>query len=93
MDRPTVDDIAAMREDGDLTDYLISLTGRTRTKPKPAPLAAVPEPGYRITHAGGWPLGTAATGPTPPPGRCSCAKCKQSVPAAPITHSHESEVA
>jgi hypothetical protein len=75
MDKPTVEDIAALREDGDLKDYLLSLTGRT-PKPKPAPLASVPEPGYRIAHTGGWPLGTAATGPTPPPDACSCPNCK-----------------
>jgi hypothetical protein len=75
-------DIAALREQGDLKDYLLSLTGRA-PKSKPAPLAAVPDPAYRITHVGGWPLGTAATGPTPPPDQCSCAKCKQPVVVAP----------
>lgn len=73
MNEPTVDDIAAMREQDDLLPFLIALTGRT-SKPKPA-LTAVPTPAYRITHVGGWPLGTAATGPTPPPDRCTCAKC------------------
>ena len=29
----------------------------------------------RIAHTGGWPLGTAASGPTPPPDVCTCAKC------------------
>lgn len=74
MNQPTVDDIAAMREDGDLLPYLIALTGRTPAKPKPT-LTAVPAPGYRIAHTGGWPLGTAATGPTPPADMCTCAKC------------------
>ncbi|MDX2528004.1 hypothetical protein [Streptomyces europaeiscabiei] len=74
MNQPTPEDIAAMRADGDLKSYLLALTGRTPANPKPA-LAAVPDPGYRITHTGGWPLGTAATGPTPPPDRCTCAKC------------------
>jgi hypothetical protein len=67
-------DIAALRADGDLKDYLLSLTGRTPAKPKPT-LTAVPSPAYRIAHTGGWPLGTAATGPTPPADQCTCAKC------------------
>lgn len=73
--KPNVDDIAAMRDQGDLKDYLLSLIGEPPPAPKPAPLAAVPSPGYRIAHVGGWPLGTAATGPTPPPDVCTCAKC------------------
>ncbi|CAL9664183.1 hypothetical protein SUDANB1_07126 [Streptomyces sp. enrichment culture] len=76
MTEPTVEDIAALREQGDLKDYLLSLVVAA---PGPAPsrstLAAVPDPGYRITHTGGWPLGTAATGPTPPPDACTCALC------------------
>jgi hypothetical protein len=67
-------DIAAMRAQGDLKDYLLSLVGQAPAKPKPA-LAAVPSPGYRIAHTGGWPLGTAATGPTPPADQCTCARC------------------
>ena len=82
-DQYSVDDIAAMREQGDLLGFLQSLTGRA-PKPKPT-LTAVPAPAYRITHPGGWPLGTAATGPTPPPDQCSCAKCRK--PASPNTGS------
>ncbi len=75
MNQLTAEDIAAMKADGDLKDYLLSLTGRApKAKPKPA-LAAVPSPGYRIAHSGGWPLGTAASGPTPPPDVCTCARC------------------
>jgi hypothetical protein len=77
-------DIAAMREQGDLKDYLLSLAGRASAKPKPN-LAAAPGPGYRIAHTGGWPIGTAATGPTPPPGQCTCAKCGGN-PASHTTH-------
>jgi hypothetical protein len=69
-------DIAAMREQGDLKDFLLSLTGRT---PKPETVAE-PEPagpGYRIAHPGGWPIGSAASGPTPTHGRCACIKCHQ----------------
>ncbi|MET7429584.1 hypothetical protein ABZT16_11380 [Streptomyces flaveolus] len=66
MTEPTAEDIAAMRKDGDLTDYLIALTGRSRTKPKPA--AAEPEPpAYHIPRKGAWPCGSAPSGPTPPP--------------------------
>lgn len=73
--KPDIDDIAAMREQGDLKDYLLSLVGGPApAKPKPA-LTAVPDPGYRIAHVGGWPLGTAATGQTPPLDVCTCAKC------------------
>jgi hypothetical protein len=62
---PDVNDIAAMREDGDLLSYLISLTGRTPSKPKSAQ-AEPTEPGYHIARPGAWPCGTAASGPTPP---------------------------
>ncbi|EFE65832.1 predicted protein [Streptomyces viridosporus ATCC 14672] len=71
----TAEDIAALREQGDLKDYLLSLVGRTPVKPAKPALSAVPDPGYRIAHVGGWPLGTAASGPTPPPAVCTCAKC------------------
>jgi hypothetical protein len=81
MNEPTVEDIAALRADGDLEDYFRSLIGRP-AKPKPT-LAAVPDPGYRIAHVGGWPLGTAATGPTPPPDVCTCAKCGGNPAARP----------
>lgn len=77
MAEPNVEDIAAMRDQGDLLPYLISLTGRT-PKAKSAQIVTAPaDPGYRITHKGGWPIGTAATGPTPTHGRCTCPKCEQ----------------
>ncbi len=71
-------DIAELRKDPEsFRDYLRHITGRAVTRPgtEPTETAAVPDPGYRITHTGGWPLGTAATGPTPPPDVCTCAKC------------------
>ncbi|WP_369214432.1 hypothetical protein [Streptomyces flavofungini] len=83
----TAADIAAMREQGDLEDYLLSLTGRAPAKQKPA-LSVVPDPGYRIAHVGGWPLGTAATGPTPPPDTCTCAKCGGN-PASRAVHRND----
>lgn len=66
MAEPTAEDIAAMRADGDLTNYLIALTGRSRSKPKQTE-AEQPEPIYHIPRKGAWPCGTAASGPTPPP--------------------------
>ncbi len=70
---PSPEDVAALREQGDLLPYLISLTGRAPTKPKPAP--AEPKPAYHIARPGAWPCGTAASGPTPPP-------CTHTTPAA-----------
>lgn len=91
MHEPTlqeIEDIAALREQGDLKAYLISLTGRTVT-PKPAPVAETPaDPGYRITHTGGWPIGTTATGPTPTHGRCTCPKCAQAA-VVPLQQPHQ----
>lgn len=56
-------DIVAMREQGDLKAYLLSLAGRT-----PASAAAEPAtPLYHIPRKGAWPCGTAASGPTPVP--------------------------
>ncbi|MFJ8594827.1 hypothetical protein [Streptomyces sp. NPDC093598] len=77
MTELSVEEIAELRKDpASFRDYLRHITGReVRSEPEPAPLAVAPDPGYRITHTGGWPLGTAATGPTPPPGQCTCAKC------------------
>ncbi|MFH9574261.1 hypothetical protein ACH4MG_27435 [Streptomyces sp. NPDC017454] len=87
MTHPTPEDIAAMRADGSLRDYLTYLTSQAQ-RPEPAPkptLAAVPSAGYRIAHPGGWPLGTAATGPTPPPDACTCARCGGN-PNSPAVH-------
>lgn len=91
MNEPTFEDIAAMRNDGDLEDYFRSLIGRP-AKTKTAPLAAAPGPAYRITHPGGWPLGTAASGPTPPADQCTCAKCGGNPNARPHDR-QEGEVA
>jgi len=91
-----LDDIAAMRHDGDLKDYLLSLTvGAPAPKPKPAlVVAAVADPGYRVAHVGGWPIGSAATGPTPTHGRCTCPKCEQAaVVQLPAPDRREGEAA
>lgn len=76
--QPDPADLAAMREEGDLLPYLISLTGRTPTKPKPAePEPADERPKYHIPRPGAWPCGTAATGPTPRP----CNDCQEGTTA------------
>lgn len=92
MNQPTAEDIAALRADGDLTNYLLAVTGRTRAT-KPAPLSAAPDPGYRIAHTGGWPIGTAATGPTPTHGRCTCRLCAQAAVVALPQRHQEGEAA
>lgn len=75
MNELSVEDVAELRKQGDFRAYLLQAAGRpVEAQPKPA-LTAVPTPGYRIAHVGGWPLGTAASGPTPPPDVCTCAKC------------------
>lgn len=94
MSEPTIEDIAAMRADGSLRDYFKYLTEQAAPaapKSKPA-LAAVPSPGYRIAHVGGWPLGTAASGPTPPPDACTCARCGGN-PASRTPHHQEGTAA
>jgi hypothetical protein len=88
--KPNIDDIAAMREQGDLKGYLLSLIGEAPATPKPAPVAAaMAPPGYVIAHKGGWPIGTTATGPTPTHGRCTCPLCEQAaVVALPRPQEH-----
>ncbi|MEV7034560.1 hypothetical protein AB0N99_30565 [Streptomyces sp. NPDC093272] len=77
MSELSVEDIAELRKDpASFRDYLRHITGRTvepEAPTRPA-LTVVPSPGYVITHPGGWPLGTAASGPTPPPDTCTCAR-------------------
>lgn len=92
MTELSVEDVAALRRQGDFRAFLTQAASReVDANPKPA-LAAVPDPGYRITHVGGWPLGTAATGPTPPPDACTCAKCGGN-PASTVTHRQEGTAA
>lgn len=69
-------DIVAMREQGDLKAYLLSLSGRTPTEPRSA---AEPDPTYHIPRKGAWPCGTAASGPTPPP----CPQCRSNQEGTP----------
>ena len=61
------DDIAAMREQGDLKAYLLALAGRSQQAETSEP----DKPTFHIPRPGAWPCGTAATGPTPPP----CGNC------------------
>jgi hypothetical protein len=73
------EDLAALREDGDLERYLRSLVSSAQPQPEPTPAEpeAPAEPEYFIAHRGAWPIGTAPSGPTPMNGRCSCPKCNQ----------------
>ncbi|MET7688034.1 hypothetical protein ABZT06_08640 [Streptomyces sp. NPDC005483] len=88
MTEISVEDIAELRRQGDFRAYLRQAVEREATQvPKP-PLAAVPTPGYRVAHTGGWPLGTAATGPTPPPDTCTCARCGGNPAASASVHHH-----
>lgn len=67
-------DIAAMREQGDLIDYIKSLTGRPPKQRETEPTDE--KPCYHIRRPGAWPCGTAPSGPTPPP----CADCREGSP-------------
>lgn len=68
---PSVEDIVAAREQGDLKALLLMAAGVTPTVPKRQ--AAEPEkPCYHLRRPGAWPCGTAATGPTPKP----CPECQ-----------------
>ncbi|MFJ9012291.1 hypothetical protein [Streptomyces canus] len=85
MNELSIDDVIALRKQGDLRAYLRQAAERAAAEaPKPA-LTAVPAPAYRIAHTGGWPLGTAASGPTPPPDVCTCARCGGN-PNSPAAH-------
>jgi hypothetical protein len=75
-EQPTVEDIAALRAQGDLHAYFLGLLGPTPTKPAPAPRAELQEPTYHIPRKGAWPCGTAASGPTPAP----CDGCTEGTP-------------
>jgi hypothetical protein len=60
------DDVAALRKDDDLVDYLLSLTVSAPQEPQSVSTAPA-EPDYHIPHKGAWPCGTAPSGPTPRP--------------------------
>ncbi|MFJ4932358.1 hypothetical protein ACIP8U_00605 [Streptomyces pseudovenezuelae] len=88
MSELSIDDVTALRKQGDLRAYLRQAAAHAAAEaPQPA-LTAVPSPGYRIAHTGGWPLGTAATGPTPPSDQCTCARCGGN-PNSPTVHHQE----
>lgn len=89
----SVDEIAELRKDpASFRDYLRHISGRPVEAPAKPSLTAVPSPAYRIAHTGGWPLGTAAAGPTPPPDTCTCAKCGGN-PASQQPHRQEGTAA
>lgn len=85
MTELSVEDVAALRKQGDFRAFLSQAAGRPVEAPAKPTLTAVPTPGYRIAHVGGWPLGTAATGPTPPADTCTCPKCG-GIPASRSIH-------
>jgi hypothetical protein len=66
MSEPTAEDIAALKSDGDLKDYFLTLIGRAPAAPKAARTEPA-KPSYHIPRPGAWPCGTAASGPTPKP--------------------------
>ena len=66
------DDIAALRDQGDLLDYIKSLTGRHQKAPRQRQAAEPEAPCFHIARPGAWPCGTAATGPSPGP---TCPQC------------------
>ncbi|MFD4596786.1 hypothetical protein ACFWPQ_02010 [Streptomyces sp. NPDC058464] len=90
-----VEDVAELRKDPDsFRDYLRHITGRAVTRPESASAEPVAEhPGYTITHCGGWPLGTAASGPTPPPDTCTCARCGGNPARRAVHQTQEGEAA
>ncbi|WP_431781755.1 hypothetical protein [Streptomyces chumphonensis] len=68
MNEPlSADDLADIRQQGDLADLFAVLLG----KPAPTAKAAVEEepPSYHIARPGAWPCGTTPAGPSPGP-RC-----------------------
>lgn len=70
---PGRDDIAALRDDGDLAGYLLSLTVTPPAKPQPQEPGDDETSDYHIPRKGAWPCSTAPSGPTPPP----CDDCAQ----------------
>ncbi|WP_405944709.1 hypothetical protein [Streptomyces sp. NBC_00932] len=65
--------IAELREQGDLSAYIRSLTGRPPlSKPAEETELKPDQPSFHIPRRGAWPCGTAATGPTPKP----CTDCQ-----------------
>lgn len=71
------EDLAALREDGDLERYLRSLAIPAQPQPQGAAPAdeSAAEPDYVIRHRGAWPIGSAPSGPTPTDGKCTCPTC------------------
>ncbi|MER7806132.1 hypothetical protein [Streptomyces sp900116325] len=75
---PSVEDIVAAREQGDLKALLLMAAG---VGPVTAPRqrqAEPEEPCFHIRRPGAWPCGSAASGPTPPP----CSDCQSRKDAA-----------
>ncbi|MCQ8831827.1 hypothetical protein [Streptomyces malaysiensis] len=66
-------DIAAMRAEGSLEEFLRLLTGKAAPKPPTVEKPDVVH--YVIPRPGAWPIGTAASGPIP--AVCDCPNCGQ----------------
>lgn len=77
--QPTPDDMAVLKEQGTLVEFLLSTTGRSRKKTRPpsddAPAIDVPirDPRHR---PGAWPTGTRPAGPNTCDPGCPCALIK-----------------
>ncbi|MGW2048631.1 hypothetical protein ACWCPF_26120 [Streptomyces sp. NPDC001858] len=95
MSQLSVEEIAELRKDPtSFRDYLRHITGRTvEAEPAKPTLIAVPDPGYRVAHTGGWPLGSAATGPTPTGDTCTCAKCRSNPASTVVRQTQEGTAA
>ncbi|MDX3230562.1 hypothetical protein [Streptomyces sp. ME19-01-6] len=65
-----------MREQGDLKEFLLGLTGKAPAKPPAAEKPDVVH--YTIPRPGAWPVGTAASGPVP--AVCDCPNCRRKGP-------------
>lgn len=70
---PSLDDITAAREQGDLKALLLLGAGRAPSAPRQRERGKPGTEHYHIARPGAWPCGTAASGPTPGP---SCPDCK-----------------
>jgi hypothetical protein len=79
MHEPTSEDMAALRQEGTLVDFLLSTTGRSRKKPRQQPdtdpdEAAAARPITSPLHKPGrWPFGLGPPGPNTCHPDCDCA--------------------
>lgn len=69
---PSLDDITAAREQGDLKALLLLGAGRVPSASRQRESGKPGDRCYHIARPGAWPCGSAASGPTPGP---SCPNC------------------